>query len=147
MFHDIIFPRFGVPKVVISDGGSHFTDGNLRKYLKTQGVEHRVATPYNPQTSCQVETSNKQIKNILQKTVHEMGRGWKETSRSIVGIWYDIQNSHRYDTLSIGLWEDMPFTRRIGVQITLGYQEVAYGSSHRQNQKTNAIGLTRGMEG
>jgi hypothetical protein len=38
MFHDIIFSRFGVPKVVISDGVSHFTDGNLRKYLKPQGV-------------------------------------------------------------------------------------------------------------
>jgi hypothetical protein len=36
MFHDIIFPRFGVPKVVISDGGSHFTNGNLKKYWKTQ---------------------------------------------------------------------------------------------------------------
>jgi hypothetical protein len=40
MFPDIKFPRFGVPKVIISDGGSHFTNGNLRKYLKTQGVEH-----------------------------------------------------------------------------------------------------------
>jgi hypothetical protein len=38
MFHDIIIPRFRVPKVVISDGVSHFTDGNLRKYLKPQGV-------------------------------------------------------------------------------------------------------------
>jgi hypothetical protein len=64
--------------VVISDGGSHFTNGNLRKYLKPQRVEHRVATPYHPQTSGQVETSNKQIKNILQKTIHEMGRIWKE---------------------------------------------------------------------
>jgi transposase InsO family protein len=65
MFHDIIFPRFAVLKVVIIDGGSHFIDGNLRRYLKAQGVEHRVATPYHPQTSGQVETSNKQIKNIL----------------------------------------------------------------------------------
>jgi hypothetical protein len=36
-----------------------------------------VATPYHPQTSGQAETSNKQIKNILQKTVDEMGRNWK----------------------------------------------------------------------
>jgi hypothetical protein len=41
MFHDIIFPRFGVPKVVISDGGPHFIDGNFRRYLKAQGVEHQ----------------------------------------------------------------------------------------------------------
>jgi hypothetical protein len=140
MFHDIIFPRFGVPKVVISDGGSHFTNGNLRKYLKTEGVEHRITTPYQPQTSGQLETSNKQIKNILQNTVHEMGRGWKDIS-------YGLQNSHQYDTILIGPWKDMSFARGIGIQITLGYQEVAYGSSNRQNLKANAIGRTRGMEG
>jgi hypothetical protein len=35
-------------------------------------------TPYHPQTSGQAETSNKQIKNILQKTVNEMGTGQKD---------------------------------------------------------------------
>jgi hypothetical protein len=121
MFHDIIFPRFGVPKVVISNGGSHFIDGNFRRYLKAQGVEHRIATLYHPQTSGQVEITNKKIKNILSEDCPRHGkRVERETSRSIVGISYDLQNSHRYDTLPIGLWEDMPSTCRIGVQITLG---------------------------
>ena len=35
-------------------------------------------TPYHPQTSGQAETSNKQIKNILQKTVNEMGTTRKD---------------------------------------------------------------------
>jgi hypothetical protein len=26
MFHEVIFPWYGVPRVVISDGGSHFID-------------------------------------------------------------------------------------------------------------------------
>ena len=34
------------------------------------GVRHKVATPYHPQTSGQVELSNREIKNILQKTVN-----------------------------------------------------------------------------
>jgi hypothetical protein len=38
------------------------------------GVDHWIATPYHPQMSGQAETSNKQIKNILQKTVNQMGR-------------------------------------------------------------------------
>ena len=78
MFHEYIFPRFGVPRIVISDGGSHFIDSAFRKYLSSLGVQHNVATPYHPQTSGQAETSNKQIKNILQKTVNEMGRQWKD---------------------------------------------------------------------
>ena len=64
--------------MVISDGGSHFIDKTFRHFLKGLGAKHNIATPYHPQTSGQAETSNKQIKNILQKTVHEMGKGWKQ---------------------------------------------------------------------
>jgi hypothetical protein len=46
--------------------------------LKELGSRHNIATPYHPQTSGQVEMSNKQIKNILQKTINEMGKGWKD---------------------------------------------------------------------
>ena len=77
MFQEIIFPRFGVPRLVISNGGSHFIDKTFRKCLSELRVDHRVATPYHPQTSGQAETSNKKIKNILQKTVNAMGEGWK----------------------------------------------------------------------
>ena len=77
MFHEIIFPHFGTPRMVISDGGSHFIDRTFRKFLEELGAQHNVATPYHPQTNGQAETSNKQIKNILQKMVNEMGKGWK----------------------------------------------------------------------
>ena len=63
--------------MVISDGGSHFIDKSFKQFLTEYGVKHNVATPYHPQTSGQAETSNKQIKNILHKTVDEMGRKWK----------------------------------------------------------------------
>ena len=73
MFEETIFPRFGVPRIVISDGETHFTNKNFHNYLSKHGIRHNVPTPYHPQASGQVETSNKQIKNILQKTVNEMG--------------------------------------------------------------------------
>jgi hypothetical protein len=77
MFHEVIFPRFGTPRLVISDGGSHFIDKTFRSFLIELGTQHNIAIPYHPQTSGQAETSNKQIKNILQKAVNEMGKGWK----------------------------------------------------------------------
>jgi transposase InsO family protein len=77
MFHEVIFPRFGTLRMVISDGGSHFIDKTFRAFLRELGAKHNIATPYRPQTSGQAETLNKQIKNILQKTVNEMGKGWK----------------------------------------------------------------------
>ena len=48
MFQETIFPCFGVPRVVISDGRSHFIDKTFRKCLSEFGVDHRVATPYHP---------------------------------------------------------------------------------------------------
>jgi hypothetical protein len=65
MFHEIIFPRFGTPRMVISDGGSHFIDSAFRNFLEELGTRHNIASPYHPQTSGQAETSNKQIKNIM----------------------------------------------------------------------------------
>ena len=34
MFTSIIFPRFGVPRVVISDGGAHFINRSFDRLLK-----------------------------------------------------------------------------------------------------------------
>ena len=65
MFKETIFLRFEVPRMVICDGGTHFTDKNFHNYLSKHGIRHNVATPYHPQTSGQAETLNKQIKNIL----------------------------------------------------------------------------------
>ena len=44
-----IFPRFGVPRVLISDGGSHFIERGFESLLKKYGVHHEIATPYHSQ--------------------------------------------------------------------------------------------------
>jgi hypothetical protein len=49
------------------------------------GVDHQIVTPYHSQMSGQAETSNEQIKNILQKTVNQMGRCWR--SKLSEALW------------------------------------------------------------
>ncbi|CAA7044119.1 unnamed protein product [Microthlaspi erraticum] len=44
LFRTIIFPRYGIPRVVISDGGSHFINKVFEKLMKSYGVKHKVAT-------------------------------------------------------------------------------------------------------
>ncbi|XP_048611424.1 uncharacterized protein LOC125585790 [Brassica napus] len=78
MFKSIIFPRFGVPRVVISDGGSHFINKLFEGLLKKKGVKHKVATPYHPQTSGQVEISNREINSILEKIVGTKRKDWSD---------------------------------------------------------------------
>ena len=43
-----IFTHFGTPRVLISDGGSHFFNSQLTKSLEHYGVKHKVASPYHP---------------------------------------------------------------------------------------------------
>jgi hypothetical protein len=76
-FKLVIFPRFGVPRVVISDGGAHFNNEQLENLLSMYGVKpHRVTTPYHPQANGQVELSNKEIKLILEKVVSTSRGDW-----------------------------------------------------------------------
>nr|CAN79122.1 hypothetical protein VITISV_011712 [Vitis vinifera] len=71
-----IFSRFGVPKAIISDGGAHFCNKPFEALLAKYGVKHKVATPYHPQTSGQVELANREIKNILMKVVNASRKDW-----------------------------------------------------------------------
>ena len=71
-----IFSRFGIPRAIISDGGSHFCNKSFKELLDKYGVRHNVATPHHPQTSGQVEVSNREIKQILSKTVNANRMYW-----------------------------------------------------------------------
>ena len=71
-----IFSIFGVPKSIISDGGSHFCNKPFENLLSKYGVKHKVATPYHPQTSGQVELTNREIKTILMKVVNSNRKDW-----------------------------------------------------------------------
>ena len=73
-----LFSRFGVPRTLISDRGTHFCNMQLEKVLQRYGVTHRTATPYHPQTSGQVEVSNRELKRILEKTVAHHRKDWSE---------------------------------------------------------------------
>ncbi|CAL2277586.1 unnamed protein product [Prunus armeniaca] len=45
---DMIFTRFGTPKAIISDGGSHFCNKPFEELMKKYNITHKVATPYHP---------------------------------------------------------------------------------------------------
>ncbi|KAB2606299.1 S ribonuclease [Pyrus ussuriensis x Pyrus communis] len=49
---------------------------SIQALLKKYNVTHRVSTPYHPQTSGQAEVSNREIKQILEKTVGPTRKDW-----------------------------------------------------------------------
>ncbi|XP_058732930.1 uncharacterized protein LOC131604512 [Vicia villosa] len=48
----------------------------VAKVLEKCGVNHKIASPYHPQTNRQAEISNRAIKNILEKTVSISRKDW-----------------------------------------------------------------------
>nr|GEU42831.1 reverse transcriptase domain-containing protein [Tanacetum cinerariifolium] len=54
---------------IISDRGTHYCNDQFTKVMQKYGVTHRLATPYHPQTSGQVEVSNHGLKRILKMAV------------------------------------------------------------------------------
>nr|GFB25721.1 reverse transcriptase domain-containing protein [Tanacetum cinerariifolium] len=50
-----LFSRFGTPKAIISDRGTHFCNDQFSKVMAKYGVTHCLSTSYHPQTSGQVE--------------------------------------------------------------------------------------------
>ncbi|GJS83325.1 reverse transcriptase domain-containing protein [Tanacetum coccineum] len=73
-----LFARFGTPRAIISDRGTHFCNDQFAKVMSKYGVTHRLATAYHPQTSGQVEVSNRGLKRILERTVGENHASWSD---------------------------------------------------------------------
>nr|GEV74999.1 reverse transcriptase domain-containing protein [Tanacetum cinerariifolium] len=71
-----LFARFGTLRAIISDSGTHFYNDQFAKVMLKYGVTHRLVTAYHPQTSGQVEVSNRGLKRILERVVGENHASW-----------------------------------------------------------------------
>ncbi|GKA58898.1 reverse transcriptase domain-containing protein [Tanacetum coccineum] len=73
-----LFARFGTPRTIISDRGTHFCNDQFAKVMLKYGVTHQLSTVYHPQMSRQVEVSNRGLKRILERTVGENHASWSD---------------------------------------------------------------------
>nr|GFB56217.1 reverse transcriptase domain-containing protein [Tanacetum cinerariifolium] len=73
-----LFARFGAPRAIISDRVMHFCNDQFTKVMQKYDVTYRLATPYHPQTSGQVEVSNRDLKCILERAVGENHVSWSD---------------------------------------------------------------------
>ncbi|KAM3913063.1 protein NYNRIN-like [Leptodactylus fuscus] len=70
--------RFGIPEVIESDRGTHFTGEIMKEIMSALGIEQAFHTPYHPQSSGKVERLNGTLKLKIQKAMAETGRPWPE---------------------------------------------------------------------
>nr|GEZ02692.1 reverse transcriptase domain-containing protein [Tanacetum cinerariifolium] len=73
-----LISRFGSPRAIISDRGTYFCNDQFAKVMLKYGVTHRLSTAYHPQTSGQVEVSNRGLKRNLERTIGENRASWSD---------------------------------------------------------------------
>nr|GEU79077.1 reverse transcriptase domain-containing protein [Tanacetum cinerariifolium] len=64
-----LFSRFGIPRAIISNRGTHFCNDQFTRVMIKYG---------DPQTSGQVEVSNRGLKRILERTIRENRTSWSD---------------------------------------------------------------------
>jgi hypothetical protein len=72
-----IFQRFGTPRAIISDRGTHFVNKSLENLFKSYHVTHKVSTAYHPQTNGQADVSNREMKSIIKNVVNPNRKDWR----------------------------------------------------------------------
>lgn len=80
-----LFMRYGLPREVITNGGTQVIGYKIIATLKNYHIMHRITTPYHPQANGQVESTNKVIEEILTKIVASHKRDW--ATRFPEGLW------------------------------------------------------------
>ena len=71
-----ILSRFGAPRTIISDKGSHYANKFFEKLMSRYGIRHVMCFSYHPQLNGQVEISNREIKKIIEKPVNTSWKDW-----------------------------------------------------------------------
>ena len=68
MFDNVV-KRFGCPRILMSDEGSHFINHTVRTLTKYLQIQHKKSTPYHPQANGIVESFNKILEHALTKVL------------------------------------------------------------------------------
>ena len=68
--------RFGVPHIIISDNGKQFTEGVFPTFCNGLKIKQSFTSVYHPQGNGQVEVTNRDIINGIERRLGRSHQGW-----------------------------------------------------------------------
>ncbi|KAK9881313.1 hypothetical protein WA026_015439 [Henosepilachna vigintioctopunctata] len=70
--------QFGFPENILSDQGVEFTSNTLKELNKLLNINHKLASPYHPQTNGSLERTHLTLKDYFKCYVNEDQNNWDE---------------------------------------------------------------------
>jgi transposase InsO family protein len=70
--------KYGTPKCILTDNGTHFTASIMSELFKKIGVTHLYSTPYHPMTNGQIERYNATMDSKIAALSNEKRTNWDE---------------------------------------------------------------------
>ncbi|GJV17264.1 reverse transcriptase domain-containing protein [Tanacetum coccineum] len=110
---------------------------DARVVMLKYGVTHRLSTAYHPQTSGQVEVSNRGLKRILERTVGENRASWSDKLDD--ALWHSAQLTKT----PFGLLLYKPFVYAEGMSSTIEIEHKLLGSQAYINFDVQTAGISR----
>uniref|UniRef100_A0A1I7YTG7 RNA-directed DNA polymerase n=1 Tax=Steinernema glaseri TaxID=37863 RepID=A0A1I7YTG7_9BILA len=92
---------FGVPRVMISDQGTEFNNKIGKELASRLKIDHRLSTPYHPQTNGLVERMNRTVKELLTKSITDVQAWDEELPLVLMSIRSHVTRSTGYSAFEL----------------------------------------------
>ena len=76
LYHNTVYPNFGIPDAVISDRGLQFVSSFTRDLYSRSGIEMKAMTAYRPQSNGEAKRVNQEIGTYLRMYCAEKPDDW-----------------------------------------------------------------------
>ncbi|CAF3680819.1 unnamed protein product [Rotaria sordida] len=97
--------KYGTPKCVLTDNGTHFTSNMMEHLLKRLGITHLYSTPYHPQTNGQIERFNSTMDAKIAALSNQCRSDWDDQLPFVI---------FNYNTSSHSTTKTIPFELMYG---------------------------------